>query len=280
MEKHQQVKIQQKLLQNTDQAVNGKLNTPELTFQPARASAVPDFKALQERFKQTLDRTKNSKLPTQVQPFAIKDMQEPQSSKKICFEEAPKDPETKSAFKPKTRRNQSQKENKDLTPIESQIKTTKKMEQYNELMRQQTLLREQKDREAKEALDSKAREMSKRASEFRQRYKLGEELTPDDKIQLLTAQKIEERKNREKNYREEMTQLDRKLGQRPSYMERISSVNIERKQFFERVKTLINTYDTLKANNPDVDPQKIFSGEEMRLIEEGKLLERQGKLKC
>lgn len=256
------------------------MSTNEFTFQPNRAADVPDFKTLQERFKQTLERTKNSKLPTQAKPFAIKDMQEPLSNKKIRFEEVERAKETKSSIKPKAKRNSSQKENTSAMPVENPIKTTKKMKEYVEKMKKETLLKEQREQEAHEKMEAKARDMSKRATEFRQRYKLGEELTPDDKIHLLTSQKIEERKQREKNYRDEMAQLDRKLNERPSYMERITSVNVERKQFFERVKTLINTYDTLKENNPDIDPRKIFSIDEIKLIEEGKLLEKQGKFKC
>jgi hypothetical protein len=280
MDKHQQVKIQQKLLLDTKAKETHNTKT-ELTFQPTKAATVPDFKLLQEKFKQNLERTKNSKLPTQPNPFDIKDMKEKPTEQVAKFkeEEIPGNNNNNSkSVRPKTIQKENKTAGSKIEPVV--IKQTKKILQFVEQNQQAAKIRETKEKEKEEVLENKRKEMAIKASEFRKKYNLNDELSPEDKIHLLTQQKLDDRRQRENTYKNDLETLAKKLEERPSYMERITVVNLERKQFFEKVKTLINTHNTLSQNNPGFDARKIFSPEEIKLIEEGKLLEKQGKLKC
>jgi len=138
--------------------------------------------------------------------------------------------------------------------------------------------KEAEDKERK-AAEEKERRLAEKAARFREKMNLNNKISNTEKLELLTQQKLNERREREAAYRAQMKELNERLENREFSVAQAAPDVIKRQQMLEQIRVLLKAYDIFVGKNPGQDLGAVFSKEELKLIQEGKYLRKHGYLK-
>lgn len=267
-----------------------------LTFQPKRPKSVPNFKKTNATFQDTQKTKKLTKesaphpdksvKPAEKVASAINAQKVAETQQKITSEAsqipviaenqdhqslppqtAEKKPNSASPHAPESKicKKKPKRARSEYQPPKF---TQKVVDQFN-LTRQAFIEAKEKENKKLAEEEQKKRAYEERAKQFRDKMNLKNLMTNDEKLEILKQQKLQERKEREANYKLQMEAVKSKLENREFYMEKILGNTKEKQQQEERVKVLVKAFEVFRANNPEGNPAAIFSKAELQMIQEG-----------